>query len=90
MGYSPWGLKESDTTEQQTLTNHETNTEENAPSVTSKRNMARVPRQAFLLHNPQSQALHPVGVSASILTLGQKCPETPGVNSEEVGRGREY
>ena len=24
MGYSPWGLKESDTTEQQTLTNHET------------------------------------------------------------------
>ena len=66
-------------------------TEENAPSVTSKRNMAGVPRQAFLLHNPQPQALHPAGMSASILTLGQKCPETPGVNSEgEVGRGREY
>ena len=74
---SPWGLKESDTTEQQTLINYVTNTEEKTPSVTSKRNMARVFRQAFLLHNPQPQALHPAGMSASILTLGQKCPETP-------------
>ena len=77
VGYSPWGLKESDTTEQQTLINYVTNTEEKTPSVTSKRNMARVFRQAFLLHNPQPQALHPAGMSASILTLGQKCPETP-------------
>ena len=77
MGYSPWGLKEPDITEQQTLTNYENNTEEKAPSVTSKRNTAGVARQAFLLHNPQPQALHPAGMSAPILTLGQKCPETP-------------
>lgn len=55
--------------------------------------MARVSRQAFLLTTPEMhKLLHPTGMSASILTLGQNALETllGSIVKEKWEGGREY